>query len=60
MSDFDTLSSNKAVLATQFDAFEKGKLHPSNMVERSPINEIFRNEVPLPKQVVTGRRNFQC
>ena len=60
MSDFDYLSSTKAILATQFDAFEKGKLRRSNMVERSLINEFFRTYVPLPIQVVTGRRSFQC
>ena len=60
MSDFDTLSPTKAILATQFDAFEKGKLRLRNMVERSPINEIFRIYVPLPMQVVTGGRSFQC
>ena len=66
MSDFDSLSSTKAILATQFDAFEKGKLPLSNMVEMSPTNEIFiiiiiiRTYVLLPIQVVTGRRSFQC
>ena len=39
MSDFDTLSSNKAILATQFNAFEKGKFRQSKMVERSQADK---------------------
>ena len=52
--------SIKAILATQFDSFEKGKLCPISMAEKSPIKEKFRGIIPIPIQVISGRRCFQC
>ena len=60
ISDLDTLSSIKAILATQFDAFDKGKV-ASNKYGRK-ITDIWnlRTYFPLPIQLATGRRSFQC
>ena len=48
---------SKAILATQFDAFEKGKLVASS-IQDDPITENLRNYVPLPIAVLTGSRSF--
>ena len=47
---------SKAILATQFDAFEKGNLVAS--IQDDPITENLRNYVPLPIAVLTGSRSF--
>ena len=47
-SDTMIFPSSKAILATQFDAFEKGRQRQGIIVEKSPINENLRVQVPLP------------
>lgn len=50
----------KAILATQFDAFDKGRWHESHLVENPLINCILRAYVVLQLQVIAGRRRLQC
>lgn len=56
----NTLSFVKAILATQFDAFDKGRWHVRHMAEKLLMNYILRAYVALPIQVIVGRRSIQC
>ena len=58
-SDFDILVFPwKAILATQFDAFVKGKLFASNQSRYGPITKNLRTHRRLPITVVVGSRSF--
>ena len=61
MSDFGTLIfPSKAILVTQFDAFDKGKWLSNNRVGKSPMDENLRACILLPIQAIAWRRSFQC
>ena len=62
ISDIDMVSFffSKAILATQFDAFDKGKWHVNHMAENQLIIKFLRAYILPPMQIIVGRRSFQC